>query len=69
MVLTPLVTGLSYDYYDANFNTWQNYPTLQRDNNGQWKLPTRLRLLFTYDHMTRETIVPVPMTVKSLPLF
>lgn len=68
-VLTPLVTGLSYDYYNPAFNRWQNYETLQRDNNGRWQLPTRLRLRFTYDGMTRETVVPVPTPVQGLPLF
>lgn len=68
-VLTPLVTGLSYDYYDANFNSWQNLPTPQRDRNGQWQLPTRLRLRFTYGKLTRETIVTVPPAVQTLPLF
>ena len=68
-VLTPLVTGLSYDYYDANFKTWQNYQTLQRDKNSQWQLPTRLRLKFTYDNMTRETVVALPVASPALPLF
>ena len=47
-VLTPLVTGVSYDYYNATSNSWQNYQTLQRDSSGQWQLPTRLRLRFAY---------------------
>jgi prepilin-type N-terminal cleavage/methylation domain-containing protein len=68
-VLTPLVTGLSYDYYNASFNSWQNYQTLQRDNNGQWKLPTRLHLHFTYQNMTRDTVVTVPATTQALPFF
>ncbi len=68
-VLTPLVTGLSYDYYSPAFNSWQNQQTLQRDSNGQWQLPTRLRLQFTYDKMTRETVVTVPAAVPALPLF
>jgi hypothetical protein len=69
MVLSRLVTGLSYDYYNPNFNTWQNFQTMQRDGNGQWQLPTRLRLRFTYETMTRESIVTVPATVQALPLF
>ena len=68
-VLTPLVTGVSYDYYNASTNSWQNYPMLQRGGKGQWQLPTRLRLRFTYEKMTRETIVTVPAAVQALPLF
>jgi len=68
-VLTPLVTGVSYDYYNASTNSWQNYPMLQRGGKGQWQLPTRLRLRFTYEKMTRETIVTVPAAAQALPLF
>jgi hypothetical protein len=68
-VLTPLVTGASYDYYNAKLNSWQNYSTLQRDNNGQWQLPTRLRLRFAYGKLTRETIVSLPPASAALPLF
>lgn len=68
-VLTPLVTGASYDYYNAKLNSWQNYQTLQRDNSGQWQLPTRLRLRFAYGKLTRETIVSLPPATAALPLF
>jgi len=68
-VLSPLVTAISYDYYNAGFDSWQNYPTLQRDSSGRWQLPTRLRLQFTYDRMTRETIITLPVASQALPLF
>jgi len=68
-VLSPLVTAISYDYYNAGFDSWQNYPTLQRDSGGRWQLPTRLRLKFTYDRMTRETIITLPVASQALPLF
>ena len=68
-VLTPLVTGLTYDYYNATLNSWQNYQTLQRDNSGQWQLPTRLRLRFVYGKLTRETIVTLPAAGTALPPF
>jgi prepilin-type N-terminal cleavage/methylation domain-containing protein len=68
-VLSPLVSAVSYDYYNAAFDSWQNHPTLQRDSNGQWQLPTRLRLRFTYGRLTRETIVTLPVVSQALPLF
>ena len=68
-MLSPLVTALSYDYYNAGFNSWQNYPSLQRDSSGQWQLPTRLRLRFTYGTLIRETIVTLPTASQALPLF
>jgi len=68
-VLTPLVTGISYDFYNANARSWQNYQTPQRDSTGQWQLPTRLRLRFAYGKLTRETVVTLPGAVPALPLF
>jgi prepilin-type N-terminal cleavage/methylation domain-containing protein len=68
-VLSPLVTGMSYDYYNASFNRWQNYATLQRDSSSKWQLPTRLRLRFTYGKLTRELVVSLPSASQALPLF
>ncbi len=68
-VLSPLVTAISYDYYNANYNRWQTYPAMQRDSSGRWQLPTRLRLRFTYDRLTRETVVTLPSASQALPLF
>ncbi len=68
-VLSPLVTGVSYDYYNASFDSWQTYPTLQRNSNGQWELPTRLRLRFTYGRLVRETVIDLPTPSQALPLF
>jgi len=68
-VLSPLVTGLSYDYYNASYNRWQNYPAMQRDSAGRWQVPTRLRLQFTYGKLTRELVVTLPSSSQALPLF
>jgi len=68
-VLSPLVTAVSYDYYNASFNSWQNYSALQRDSDGRWKVPTRLHLRFTYGTLARETVVTLPAASQALPLF
>jgi prepilin-type N-terminal cleavage/methylation domain-containing protein len=68
-VLSPLVTAMSYDYYNASLNSWQNYSVPQRDNNGQWQVPTRLHLRFDYGRLTRDTVVTLPATSRALPLF
>ncbi len=68
-VLSPLVTGMSYDYYSASYNRWQTYPTMQRDSAGRWQVPTRLRLRFTYNQLVRETVVTLPSASQALPLF
>lgn len=68
-VLTPLVTAMSYDYYDPTLQTWQNASTLQQAAGGQWEIPVRLRLRFTYGKLTRDAIIPLPQPSQALPLF
>jgi prepilin-type N-terminal cleavage/methylation domain-containing protein len=68
-VLSPLVTALSYDYYQADFKQWQNQPRLQRDRQGLWQAPARLRLRFTYGKMTTETTLLLPVPGTALPAF
>jgi len=68
-VLSPLVTALTYDYYQADFKTWQNQPQLQRDRQGLWQTPSRLRLRFAYGKMTTETTILLPAPGAALPAF
>jgi prepilin-type N-terminal cleavage/methylation domain-containing protein len=68
-VITPLVTGMSYDYYNPDFRNWRTENTLIKDSDGKIKAPQRLRLKFTYGRLTRETMVALPVPVEGLPLF
>ena len=68
-VITPLVSGLAYDYYDKDSNRWTTETTLKQDPQGQPLTPSRLRLKFTYAKMTRESVVTLPQTGEGLPLF
>jgi prepilin-type N-terminal cleavage/methylation domain-containing protein len=68
-VLSPLVTGLSYDYYQPDFRSWKNELKPQRDGTGEWPLPARLRLRFGYGPMTTETTVLLPSSMSALPAF
>jgi prepilin-type N-terminal cleavage/methylation domain-containing protein len=68
-VITPLVASLSYDYFDADFNRWSTETTLRLDPSGNPMTPQRLRLKFTYNKMTRETVVTLPAPTTALPLF
>ena len=65
--ISALVTGLGYDYYDPNFKSWTTQTTFQKDANGNPIIPQRLRLTFTYDGMTRETLITLPMDLEGLP--
>jgi prepilin-type N-terminal cleavage/methylation domain-containing protein len=68
-VVTPLVSALTYDYYDADSNRWTTETTLKMDPQGQPMTPRRLRLKFTYAKMTRESVVTLPVPGEGLPLF
>ncbi|HEU5080224.1 MAG TPA: prepilin-type N-terminal cleavage/methylation domain-containing protein [Opitutaceae bacterium] len=68
-VITPLVTGMSYDYYDADFKRWRNETQLRKESNGEVKPPQRLRLKFAYQKLTAETVVTLPTTTEGLPQF
>jgi prepilin-type N-terminal cleavage/methylation domain-containing protein len=68
-LVSPLVTGLSYDYYDENFRNWKNETQIRRNNGNQLEVPQRIRLKFTYKKMTRETVITLPSTSQGLPNF
>lgn len=68
-LVTPLVTGIAYDYYDADFNRWTTERNLKLETTGEPKPPQRLRLTFTYDKMTKESVVTLPGPTGALPLF
>lgn len=68
-VVTPLVTGLTYDYYDVDTSRWTTETMLKMNPQGQPMTPQRLRLKFSYGKMTRESVVTLPMPGEALPAF
>ncbi len=68
-LVTPLATGLAYEYYDPDFSRWTTETTLKLDPSGNPMTPQRLRLKFTYNKLTRETVVILPAPTATLPLF
>lgn len=68
-LISPLVSAMTYDYYDANFKNWKNETELRRDAQNALLAPQRLRLKFTYGKLTRETIITLPAPTEALPNF
>lgn len=68
-LLSPLVTQLIFDYYDPETRIWTSHEQLETDRSGEPVLPTRVRLVFEYDGMTRETILTLPQPSGSVALF
>jgi prepilin-type N-terminal cleavage/methylation domain-containing protein len=68
-VVTPLVTAMAYDYYDADFKTWKTERNLRREGNGEYPAPQRLRLTFTYGTLSREVFIMLPTPNEGVPFY
>lgn len=68
-VVSPLVSGLSYDYYDANFKNWKNETQPRRNAQGEYEAPQRLRVKFTYRTRSQEVLIVLPTVTQGVPAF
>ncbi len=68
-VVSPLVTAIAYDYYDTDSNQWTTETMLKLDGQGNPMTPQRIRLTFTYNKLTRDSVVILPTPTQALPLF
>lgn len=66
-VVTTLVSGISYDYYETDTQRWTNEANLKLDSQGQPLKPQRLRLKFSYNRLTRESVITLPVPGEALP--
>lgn len=69
VVVTPLVSGLSYDYYDAELKRWTTETQVKMDQQNRPMTPNRLRLKFAYNKMTKESVVTLAVPGQGLPPF
>lgn len=67
--VSPLVSAMAYDYYDAETSRWTSERMLKMDAQGKPMTPQRLRLTFTYGKLTQETVVTLPTPSQALPIF
>lgn len=68
-VISPLVTAMSYDYYDSDTSQWSTETTYKLDGQGNPMVPQRIRLTFTYRKLTRETVITLIAPGQGLPPF
>lgn len=68
-VVSPLVSAMSYDYYDADFKNWKNETQLRRNSEGEYDVPQRLRLKFTYQTRSQEVLIMLPSVTQGVPAF
>lgn len=68
-IVSPWVSGFSYDYYDADLKQWRTETSFRRGDNSQLLVPQRLRVKFTYGGMTREALITIPTLGEGQPNF
>jgi len=62
VVISPLVTKLTYAYHDDNGDTWRKEETLRRGRSGEWVLPDRLIIAFKQDKFEEQRELTLPAT-------
>lgn len=68
-VVSPLVSKIGYDYFESDFNRWTTETTLKLDQQGAPLAPQRLRITFSYEKLTRESVITLPAPMEGLPSF
>jgi prepilin-type N-terminal cleavage/methylation domain-containing protein len=68
-LISPLVTEMDFDYYDTANQQWTSQNTPMTDNNGNYMVPNRLTLNFTYGSMTQSATIPLLTATQGLPSF
>lgn len=66
-VVSPLVSAVSYDYYDADFQNWKNETAPRRDAQGDYETPQRLRVKFTYRTRSQDVVIVLPTVAQGVP--
>ncbi len=66
-LVSPFVTAIAYDYFDTDFNKWVTETVMRTDASGNPLPPQRLRFTFSYDRLTRESVITLPLAKPGLP--
>jgi prepilin-type N-terminal cleavage/methylation domain-containing protein len=69
VMVSPFVTALAYDYYDENTKLWSTDEELQKDDDGAYVAPRRLRLRFSRHGQEYEEIITLPTNREGLPAY
>jgi hypothetical protein len=68
--ISPLVTALSYIYWDDRFENWEEEAEPKEgDGDDQYILPRFIKLIFEYEGETRERTLTIPVPSKSALIF
>jgi hypothetical protein len=65
ILLTPFCDKIAYDYYDSQSRIWRTEAGVEKDSDGIWRLPLRIRLHFAYKRFESERTILVGSTVNG----
>lgn len=60
VVISPLVTKLTYAYHDEKGDSWRKEDTLRRGSSGEWLLPDRLIIAFKQENFEEQRELTLP---------
>jgi hypothetical protein len=66
--LSPFAKEISFDYYDSKNQKWSHTDAPQRDDQGEYVAPQRIRITFTYEGQKREVAIALPEAMGGAPL-
>lgn len=69
MVISPLVSGLEYDYYREETRTWSTQPLRAAAEGEAASLPARCRIHFQHERYSADQVVRIPPVAQGLPAF
>lgn len=58
-ILTPFCTRLEYDFFDVQSGSWTTDLEMEKDQDGKWRLPMRIRLYFSHEKLKAERTIVV----------
>lgn len=68
--ISPLVTKITYIYWDERFESWEEEDSPQEDDGSdQYLLPRFIKLFFEYEDVTKERIITIPVPARSALVF
>ena len=61
VVISPLVTKLTYAYHDDKGDSWRKEDSLRRGSSGEWLLPDRLIIAFKQEGFEEQRELTLPV--------
>ena len=69
-LVSPLITEISYIYWDERFERWEEEDRPQKDNEtDEFRLPRFIKLTFEYEEVSAERTLTIPVPSQSAFIF